>query len=364
LTKFTKTLFSGDIFMKTLVAGWFSFKNMKVTAGDLMARDLAGEWLERAGHAYDVALDLPFVGGVDWHSVDPKTYSHVVFVCGPFGNGQMMTEFLERFTDCRLIGLDLSMLEPTNEWNPFDVLIERDSSACSRPDITFLSRQAHVPVVGIILAHVQNEYPGKAKHQVANDAINRLIASREMVAVPIDTCLDPNTTNLRTAAEVDSLIARMDFVVTTRLHGTVLALKNGVPAIAIDAISGGAKVLRQAQTIGWPLVFPVDDLTDDALHKAFDYCQTEEARAKARECRDRAIKVVEEIRNKFIAALDPEDVSSSRVGKNKESNKNQSYSEFILSKIGPTALQRKAKTLQRRAMHKVGNWLLEQYNKN
>lgn len=350
--------------MKTLVAGWFSFKNMNVTAGDLMARDLTCEWLERAGHTYDVANEPPFVGGVDWRSVEPNNYSHVVFVCGPFGNGQPLTEFLERFAHSRLIGLDLSMLDPINEWNPFDVLLERDSSAASRPDITFLARQAKVPVVGIILVHPQNEYGSRAKHQVANDAIERLIASREMVAVPIDTCLDPNTTNLRTAAEVESMIARMDFVVTTRLHGTALALKNGVPVLAIDAISGGAKVLRQAQTIGWPLVFPVDDLTDEALHKAFEYCQTEEARAKAKECRDQAIKAVEEIRDKFISALDPADVSSSRVGKHKESNQKQSYSELILSKIGPTALKRKAKTLQRRAMHKAGNWLLEQYNKN
>jgi hypothetical protein len=52
--------------MKTLVAGWFSFEQMGATAGDLMARDLACDWLERAGHSYDVALAPPFSGGVDW----------------------------------------------------------------------------------------------------------------------------------------------------------------------------------------------------------------------------------------------------------------------------------------------------------
>ncbi|MUG99155.1 hypothetical protein F7734_45445 [Scytonema sp. UIC 10036] len=299
--------------MKVLVTGWFSFEKCNVTAGDLMARDLACEWLEVAGHKYDIALVPPFVGGVDWRLVDPSNYSHVVFVCGPFPYVKSSIEFIQRFTHCRLIGLDLSMIESVDTWNPFDVLLERDSSVASRPDITFASHQAKVPIVGILLVHRQHEYKDKNKHQVAHEAINRLIASQEMVAVPIDTGLDPNTTNLRTAAEVESLIARMDIVITTRLHGTVLAIKNGVPAIAIDAISGGAKVIRQAETIGWPVVFSIDQLSDDALQKAFKYCQTEEARLKARECRDRAFKAVEQIRNDFISALDVENSLSQRV---------------------------------------------------
>jgi len=299
--------------MKVLIAGWFSFEKCNVTAGDLMARDLACEWVERAGYPYDVALVPPFTGGVDWRSVDPNTYSHVVFVCGPFPYFNLSNDFVQHFSSCHLIGLDLSMIEPVDVWNPFDVLIERDSSANSHPDITFLSHQAKVPIVGIILVHPQEEYGQKAKHHVANEAINRLIASREMVALPIDTGLDPNTTNLRTAAEVESLIARMDFVVTTRLHGTVLALKNGVPSISIDAISGGAKVTLQAKTIGWPLVFSVDNLTDEVLQNAFDYCQTEEARLQARECRDRARNAVEQVRDEFISALDLSNSLSARV---------------------------------------------------
>jgi hypothetical protein len=63
--------------MKVLVAGWFSFEDMGATAGDLMARDVACDWLHAAGHACDVALAPPFVGGVDWRAVDPEAYSHV-----------------------------------------------------------------------------------------------------------------------------------------------------------------------------------------------------------------------------------------------------------------------------------------------
>ncbi|MBE8966022.1 polysaccharide pyruvyl transferase family protein [Nostocales cyanobacterium LEGE 12452] len=299
--------------MKTLVVGWFSFQGCNVTAGDLMARDITCEWLDNAGYSYDVALAPPFVNGVDWRSVDPNIYSHVVFVCGPFPCNRGTTKFIQHFSNCRLIGLDLSMIEPINLWNPFDVLLERDSSVNSRPDITFLSRQSKVPVIGVILVHPQGEYGKKGRHNVANEAINRLIASREMVVVPIDTGLDPNKTNLRTAAEVESLMARMDIVVTTRLHGTVLALKNGIPVIVIDAISGGAKVLNQAKTIGWPIAFSIDNLLDEDLQKAFEYCLTEDARVKAGKCRDQAIKLVEEIRDEFISALNTVNSSNSRV---------------------------------------------------
>ena len=51
---------------------------------------------------------------------------------------------------------------------------------------------------------------------------------------------------------------------TTRLHGLVLALKNGVPAVAIDTVAGGAKVARQADALGWP-VLAADSLTASEL---------------------------------------------------------------------------------------------------
>src|SRR5438874_13475502 len=146
--------------MKTLLAGWFSFEQMGATAGDLMARDIACQWLESAGYSVDVAVAPPFTGGVEWQSVDPSIYEQVVFVCGPFGNGWPITEFLARFSGSRLIGLNLSMLEPLEVWNPFDLLIARDSSAEAHPDVSFVSRQAPVPVVGIVLVHPQTEYKG------------------------------------------------------------------------------------------------------------------------------------------------------------------------------------------------------------
>ena len=243
---------------KLLVAGWFSFEQMGATAGDLLARDLVCEWIASAGREFEIATAPPFAGGIDWKTANSSQYSDVVFVCGPFGNGSPVTEFMERFQGRRFIGVNLSMLEPLDVWNPFDVLIERDSSIRSNPDLTFLSAPQSVPLVGLILVHPQTEYSSRAMHEQANEALERILAEREAAIVRIDTRLDVNSTHLRTPNEVESLISRMDLVVTTRVHGTVLALKHGVPAVVVDPISGGAKVQRQARTIGWPVVFSAD----------------------------------------------------------------------------------------------------------
>jgi hypothetical protein len=285
-----------------LVAGWFSFEQMGATAGDLLVRDLACEWLDEAGRSYAVATAPPFTGGVDWRAVEPRDFEQVVFVCGPFGNGPPVDAFLERFGHARLAGLNLSLLESLEAWDPFDALWERDSSRTARPDLTLVSTPSAVPVVGVVLVHPQKEY-ADGMHAAAAEAIDRLLGSRELAAVPIDTRLDQNGTGLRTPNEVASLIARMDAVVTTRLHGMVLALRHGVPALAIDPVAGGAKVLRQAQTLGWPVVYTADALEHDELRFALDYCLTPDARRAAARAAQRGTRNLASVRDEFIASL-------------------------------------------------------------
>ncbi len=290
--------------MKTLLAGWFSFELMGASAGDLLARDVACEWLRAVGHEVDVALAPPFLGGVDWRTADPAAFTQVVFVCGPFGNGPPLTEFLERFAAVPLVGLNLSLLEPLEVWNPFDLLIERDSSARSHPDLAFLAPPPTAPVVGLVLIDTQPEYGERDRHEAANAALRRLASGRDVAVVPLDTPLDTaNSGGLRSAAQIEALIARMDCVLTTRLHGTVLALKNGVPALAIDPVAGGGKIRRQAETVGWPVVFDSDALDDQSLAGALDWCLTAAARRQAAECAARAVQTLRPARDEFLTAL-------------------------------------------------------------
>jgi hypothetical protein len=95
----------------------------------------------------------------------------------------------------------------------------------------------------------------------------------------------------------------MDMVVTTRLHGAVLALKNGIPVLAVEVDPKGAKLRRQMETICWPIIFVADNLDDEAVERAFDYCLTKEARVKATECYARASKMLEEVNDRFAAEI-------------------------------------------------------------
>ncbi|HKO82122.1 MAG TPA: hypothetical protein VJU78_17060, partial [Chitinophagaceae bacterium] len=116
--------------MRVLIAGWFSFDDMGATAGDMIARDIVCQWLIESNINADVADSpkFPYAGGINWRLSDPNNYTDLLFVCGPFGNGWPVTELLQRFDHCRLIGVNLSLLQSLDEWDPFSLLIERDSS--------------------------------------------------------------------------------------------------------------------------------------------------------------------------------------------------------------------------------------------
>lgn len=266
---------------RALVAGWFSFEHMGATAGDLMTRDTVCRNLREIGIAFDVAVAPPFTDGCDWRTLDPSLFTHFIFVCGPIGNGPPVDEMLARFQHCRRVGLNLSMLHRVQEWNPFDLLLERDSDAAVRPDLVFASPPPRVPVAGLLLVHPQKEYGKRGRHDAVHAAIHDLIARHELAVVPIDTRLDRNTTGLRTAGEIESLIARMDLVLTTRLHGTVLALKNGVPALAVDPIAGGAKISMQCRALEWPICLGSDQIAPGQLDAALAFCLSPEGRAAA-----------------------------------------------------------------------------------
>ena len=286
---------------RVLVAGWFSFEEGHATAGDLLARDLTCEWIRQTGRICDVATAHPFTDGVDWRAQDPDLYSHVVFVCGPFGDSsEVEGQLLRHFTRSRLVGLNLTMLHPVERSHPFHDLFERDSNAVVRPDMVFASPYSATPVVGVCLVE---HYAGADTYR-ANRLIDQLTCEREMSVVRIDTRLDVNETGLRTAREIESVIARMDLVISTRLHGMVLALKHERPVVAIDPELGGMKIRRQAERLGWPIAFDVETLTADQLRQGFDYCLTTEARLQARRCRDLAVSGVERLRTEFTAALE------------------------------------------------------------
>lgn len=289
---------------RVLVAGWFSWSDMHATAGDLMARDVACRWLDAAGRRYDVANAPAFGPGVDWRVADPERYAEVLWVCGPVGRNPALFALLERFAGSLRVGLGVTMLDAPADWNPFDVLLERDGHRAARPDLSFAATEPVVPLIGVVLVEPHPPlYPGRDRQAAARAAVELLLSAGPGAPVAIDTRLDVNQAGYRTAAQVESVIARMDVVVTTRLHGLVLALKNGIPAIAIDSVAGGSKLTRQAAEVGWPLARAADDWTPEALAGALRFCLTEEARTLAASCAERACHRLAAVRAELVDAM-------------------------------------------------------------
>jgi hypothetical protein len=265
--------------MRVLVAGWFSIEEGGATAGDLLVRDTVCAWLQAQGIPHDVAHERAIGEGVDWFRVSPSRYTHLVFACGPVGPDLAVAELVERFASCRRAAINVSLVgDPA--WRPFDLLLTRDGAERSRPDLAITQPTASTPVVAVVRVRRQAEY-AEARPEIAHAAFDRLLSSREAAPFAVDTVLDPRVPGRRSAAEVQALLARADVVLTTRLHGLVLALAQGVPAVAVDPISGGAKVLAQAQALDWPASMTVDAFDDATLERHFEWCLTPAARQRA-----------------------------------------------------------------------------------
>ena len=127
---------------------------------------------------------------------DASDYDAILFVCGPFQRGELEERFLRHFDGAPLFGLNLSLPEGLDSWNPFDALWERDSSRTARPDLVFLSDAPSVPVVGVCKVE---PYPGGLT-DATDPAIDALVGGRHAAVVPIDTRLDVNEVGLRTPA--------------------------------------------------------------------------------------------------------------------------------------------------------------------
>ncbi|HEV2785202.1 MAG TPA: hypothetical protein VGV67_02340 [Solirubrobacteraceae bacterium] len=284
-----------------LVAGWFSWPNCSATVGDVLAADVVCRWLDDAGRIYDVARSGPLLDGVDFLRVDPARYRDVVFVCGPMHSQTTIDELLDRFPASRHLAVDVSMIEPLAAWNPFDVVIERDSDRAARPDLAFAAHTAMVPLVGVSFVEpYPPEYPDRDLQGPARAAVEDLVAASDAAFVEIDTRLEER---FRRPVDIETLSGRLDAMSTTRMHGLVLALKHRVPVVAVDPVLGGAKIMAQARTIGWPAAVTADEATPERMGELYEFCLSEAGRAAARAAALRANELIEQARLEFLAAL-------------------------------------------------------------
>ncbi|MFC7402373.1 polysaccharide pyruvyl transferase family protein [Citricoccus sp. GCM10030269] len=267
---------------RVLITGWPSLLHGEATAGDVLAMRTVERALDRAGIGYDTAWSRVMCppGGLALDDADPEHYSHLVFVCGPL-TGAAIAELHERYAHCTRIAIGVSVIDPGDPVVAgFHQVIARDRPGEEpRPDLATSSAPRGMPlppVVGVFLTAGQREYGARRRHETVRDTVQRWLTHRDAARLDLDTRLDPRDWRLPSSPEqLQSVIGRLDAVVTMRMHGLVLALASGVPAVAVDPVAGGGKVSAQARALGWPTVLTADDVTEVTLDAALDWCLAE-----------------------------------------------------------------------------------------
>ncbi|MEU3253546.1 polysaccharide pyruvyl transferase family protein [Streptomyces sp. NPDC006997] len=273
---------------RILVAGWFSFLDGEATAGDVLALRRVEDVLRRARSEYDVVWSPGFrAGALHLDDVRAEDYTHLVFVCGPL-HGPQVEELHRRFAHCVRVAVGTSVVDPGSAAVAgFHRVLARDAPAAA-PVEDLAARAPAVPVrpvVGVILTHGQHEYGPQRRHDEVARTVTGWLAGRDCARLELDTRLDAHDWRLSaTPAQLLSVLARLDLVVTDRLHGLVLALRAGTPALAVDPVAGGAKVSAQARACGWPALIGAERLDGRLLERWWEWCLTS-GRVAARQVR-------------------------------------------------------------------------------
>jgi hypothetical protein len=267
------------------VSGWFSFLDGEATAGDVLALRRVRQILDELGVPHDVAWSPRFMpdgpdgpDGLSLDDAEPADYALLLFVCGPL-HGPRLAELHRRFAHCRRVAVGTSVIDPTSPAvTGFHAVLARDGPGLPpAPDLALRAPPAaRHPVVGVLLTAGQAEYDGRRLHETVAATIRAWLARTRCAPVVLETRLDREDGLLcGTADELLSAMARLDAVITDRLHGLVLALRLGVPAIAVDPVRGGAKVAAQADACDWPAVVPGELLDAGRLDRWFSWCLTQ-----------------------------------------------------------------------------------------
>ncbi|MCF6522675.1 polysaccharide pyruvyl transferase family protein [Streptomyces sp. JJ36] len=262
---------------RTLLTGWFSFLHGEITAGDTLALRHVQAMLDSAGIEYDTAWSPGFrSGALSLDTADPEDYSRLLFICGPL-HGPQIAALHERFAHCYRVAVGTTTIDPGDRAvSGFHRVLGRDGPGSLRDRLDLAAGappEETVPVTGVVLTGGQREYGRLRRHDRVAETVTTWLAGKDCARLEVDTRLDAGDwRHCASAGQYLSVVQRLDVVVTDRLHGLVLALRCGVPALAVDPVEGGAKVTAQARVCRWPALVPVEGLDRARLEQWWRWC--------------------------------------------------------------------------------------------
>lgn len=268
-----------------MLAWWGSIPGGHATIGDALALRAVAIWAARHGLSPVIAAtrETTFMSipTVDWRNTDPEDIAAFCFVCGPLMLTDTLRAMMKRFEDRPRLALGVSVLHPS--WfGWFDDIFVRDSDTATgfdfapadvnqlaalfpgRPEPAATAEGTQGLRMGVCLRGPQMEYGGieNSRHDNVAQSISALRPALAARWHDVDTVYHREKNPL---ANMAAAFPQSDLVITTRMHGALMALAYARPVIAIDQIAGGRKVARLLGKIGFPFLLHGDGLTPGRL---------------------------------------------------------------------------------------------------
>ncbi|RWA68561.1 MAG: hypothetical protein EOQ28_24985 [Mesorhizobium sp.] len=294
---------------------WYGSLKDNGTVGDLYALQSVAARLKALGVNFRHLTASPEFA-ISGERVAPDEviydqYATLVFVCGPIiKHHPIVDAVMRRFPTARKIGISVSLFaaDHVSYTQPFDIVLAREGGPQRFEDVAILAplrltqkrpRASNDPlVVGLVLRGAQSEYgPDRSLHDrtssLASHVVNTLATKYPVKTVEIEHHL---TRSGRGPVEIESLYSSCDLVLTSRFHGAILAMRNGIPFIAIDQIRGGGKLITLLSNSGWPFVYRIEHADeDDVARAALELVESDKS--------DLLLDVVERTRSKAAETL-------------------------------------------------------------
>ena len=285
--------------LKILVCWYGSFKGSG-TLGDYLSVKALADFLHSKGFDFDYVSYKEYgdIKGcaVQISEADPANYDVLLFTCGPIIKVHKdLVSLFDKFKDVYKIGIGVSLFpkDHFNYYNPFDFVLPRENGSINYEDIALAAPKNEVTKenifkaaerrVGIVLRKQQSEYGLiNCKWEEANGLIMRLaeeltgnrisffdkikkILVQQGQIFEIDNHLENSGLD---PISIENKYRNCDIILTTRFHGSMVALRNNIPFIAIDQISGGAKVYKLVSRTNYPFVWKINYVSYRKIKKA------------------------------------------------------------------------------------------------